>query len=349
MTGASNQLDKERLSSLTSQVSNLKREGYSVVIVSSGAIACGMRRLGYKERPRTIVESSAAAAIGQVLLMHDYEQSFQKSDCCTAQILLTSDGLHDRTRYLNARNTIMHLLEKGNIVPIVNENDAVSTDEIKFGDNDRLSSLVATLIDAHLLIILSDVDGFQDAQGVVIREIHKIDSHILGLAGNTSKEISVGGMITKLEAAKIVTNSGIPMVIANGNDREVLLKISRAEEVGSWFLPRGGKMPGKKRWIAFSCRNCGKIVVDDGAREAIIKKGRSLLAIGIVSVKGEFSFGDLVIICDKNHLEIARGLTNYSSAELEKIKGMKTDSFEAVLGYYSYEEVVHRDNLVILH
>lgn len=348
LSSGTGELDKQRLGALTSEVSELKRRGYAVVIVSSGAIACGMQRLGYKNRPLATIYSSSAAAVGQALLMHNYEEFFQKDNFVTAQILLTSDGLHDRTRYLNARNTILNLLRSGDIIPIVNENDAVVTDEIKFGDNDKLSSQVAALIDAQLLIILSDVYGLYDAQGKVIEKIDEIDSCIRDLAGDTSKQTSVGGMITKLEAAKIATNAGISMVISNGHKANILEKIISGEEIGTWFLPKAGKISGKKRWIAFSCRDCGRIIVDDGAKHALLNKGSSLLAIGIMNVEKDFSFGDLVLVYDQQDNEIARGLTNYSRQELERIKGVKTSSIKDILGYKSYDEVIHRDNLVII-
>jgi len=348
LASSSNQLDKARLEQVSTQIAQLKKQGIDVVVVSSGAIACGMQLLGYKNRPLAIVESSTAAAVGQSQLMHEYEQSFRRDNFLTAQILLTSDGLRDRTRYLNARNTILNLLEKGGIIPIINENDAVVTDEIKFGDNDVLSAQVAALIDAKLLIILSDVDGLYDAQGNIIQEISEIDSCIQALAGDTKNQRSVGGMKTKLEAAKITTAAGIPTVIANGRKKDVLQKILEQENLGTWFLPKQDKISGKKRWIAFSCKSCGKIFVDDGAKEAVLKKGCSLLASGISGVEGKFSFGDLVQICDGQGVEIARGLTNYSEEEVLKIKGAKTANIELILGYKSYDEVIHRNNLVIL-
>ncbi|MFH1061332.1 MAG: glutamate 5-kinase [Candidatus Omnitrophota bacterium] len=344
----SGKLDMAKLGSITTIVSGLKKNGYNVVLVSSGAIACGMEKLGYTHRPQTIAESSCAAAIGQSLLMFAYEQLFRKAGLICAQILLTSDCLDKRDRYLNARTTILHLLEKGNVVPIVNENDAVVTDEIRFGDNDKLSAQVAVLIDAQLLVILSDVDGVYDEKGKVIDQIAEIDSCIEKLAGDTSRQTSTGGMITKFEAAKIAANAGILMVIGNGKNIDLVQNIVDAKQVGTWFIPKKDKISGKKKWIAFSCKNCGKIIVDDGAKKALIEKKTSLLAIGIVAIEGKFSFGDLVVIFDQNANEIARGLTNYSSDELAKIKKVKTADIENILGYKSYDEVIDRDNLVVV-
>jgi glutamate 5-kinase len=348
ITSQAGKLDMERLRSITSMVCDLKKTGYNIVLVSSGAIACGMDKLGMVSRPQTIVESSCAAAIGQSLLMFDYEQFFRKEGFITAQILLTSDGLDKRDRYLNARSTIMHLLEKGNVVPIVNENDAVVTDEIRFGDNDKLSAQVAALIDAKLLVILSDIDGVYDENQKVIGRITEIDSYVEKLAKNTSRQTSTGGMITKFEAAKIAANAGILMVIGNGNDRQIVKKIISDEQVGTWFIPKKDRLPAKKRWIAFSCKDCGKIIVDDGAKKAITEKKKSLLAIGITDIHGQFAFGDLVIITDKTGNEIARGLVNYSSQELDKIKGVRSSEIENVLGFKSYNEVIDRDNLFII-
>ncbi len=348
LTSDSNQLDMSRLEMITSGVAKLKSMGFEVVIVSSGAIACGMEKLGISDRPASMLACATTAAVGQSVLMFDYEQLFRKNNYLTAQILLTSDGLENRTRYLNARNTILNLLKRGNIVPIVNENDAVVTDEIKFGDNDKLSAQVAALIDARLLVILSDVDGLYDGQGKVLQRIDNIDLCISSFAGDAIKNTTVGGMITKIEAAKIAVNAGISMVIANGQNKDILEQIVKGQTVCTWFLPKKDKISGKKRWIAFSCKNCGKIIVDAGAKQALQDEGRSLLAIGITAVEGVFSFGDLVIIADEQHNEIARGLVNYSSREVSMIKQIRTDDIEKILGCKSYDEVVHRNNLVIL-
>ena len=348
LTTENNQLDIKRLEMISDGVTALRSRGFEVVLVSSGAIACGMEKLGLISRPSSMLVAASTAAVGQSVLMSNYEKLFHENNYLTAQILLTSDGLEDRKRYLNARNTLLHLLKNKKIVPIVNENDAVVTDEIKFGDNDKLSAQVAALIDAKLLIILSDVDGLYDEKGIVIEKIDNIDACITDFAGDTLKKTTVGGMITKIEAAKIAVNAGIPMSIGNGQNKDILEQIIQGTTVCTWFLPKKDRISGKKRWIAFSCKNCGKIIVDDGAKKALLEKGRSLLSIGIISVEGEFSFGDLVTICDLEHNEIARGLVNYSSAEVAKIKQIKSDGIKNVLGVKSYDEVIHRDNLVIL-
>ncbi|MBI4846698.1 MAG: glutamate 5-kinase [Candidatus Omnitrophica bacterium] len=348
LTDKDGKIDRSRFKMISEQICQLKQKGYALVLVSSEAIACGMQRLGYRDRPQATIYSSSAAAVGQSLLMHNYEQLFQEKNYISAQLLLTSDGLHDRERYLNSRNTLLNLLENGNIIPVVNENDAVVTEEIKFGDNDRLSAQVAALIDAQVLIILSDVDGVYDKQGHVIPKISEIDSFVRDLATDTSKKTSVGGMITKLDAAKTALNAGIILVVANGSKPGILEQIIAGNDVGTWFLPTNDKLSGKKRWIAFSCKNCGKIIIDQGAKKAVMEERRSLLAIGVLKVEGTFSFGDLVIVCDQDHNEIARGLVNYSNIELEKIKGKKTDAISAILGYKLYDEVIHRDNLVVL-
>ncbi len=346
LTAKSNKLDiRQQMKLLAEQVNDLKKK-YKVVLVSSGAIACCMQELNQAQRPDAIVASSTTAAVGQVVLMHNYKECFSEKNLKVAQILLTADDLDDRGRYLNARNTILHLLEL-DIIPIVNENDVVATDEIKFGDNDKLSAKVASLIDANLLIILSDVDGVYDEQRQVIALIKEIDASIAKLARGTSRQTSVGGMITKFEAAKIAMKSGIRMVIANGSRPNILSEITGDLEIGTVFMPKENKLSEKKRWIAFGRKCRGKIIIDDGARDAVITKGKSLLSIGIVSMEGNFSFGDLVAVYDKKKREIGSGLTNYSSQELEKIKGKKTAKIESILGHKYYDEVIHRDNLVI--
>ena len=265
-----------------------------------------------------------------------------------AQILLTADDLSDRKRYLNTKNTLITLLDYG-VVPIINENDTVSVDEIKFGDNDKLSALVTNLIAANLLIILSDVDGlYSQKTKARIASVDKITPEIKNLAKETSKKTSVGGMVTKIEAARITTSSGIPCVVADGKEPRVLSKIIKGEDVGTLFLSHTSPMVARKCWIAFNCRSKGKIVVDQGARDALVKRGKSLLPSGIIDLKGKFKTGDVVSVVNQKGGEFARGMTNYTVAELEKIKGCHTNQIESRLNYKYYDEVIHRDNLVIL-
>lgn len=343
------ELKHQRIKPLVSQIANLVKAGVEVVIVTSGAVGSGMGKLGIGIRPKNLPQQQACASIGQSSLMHLYEVFFKKYNLKIGQILLTRDDIANRRRYLNARNTFFALL-KFNAVPIVNENDTVSVDEIKFGDNDLLSALVANLVDAQLLIILSDVDGlYNNATKELIRTVERITKDIEMLAGTTQKQTSIGGMSSKLEAAKIVTASGIPLVIANGNASNILPKIVKKDEyAGTYFKPRLTKLTHKKRWIAFTAKTKGALLVDEGAIKALVKAKKSLLPTGITGCLGNFATGDLVSIADKNKNEFARGLSNYSSEELAKIKGLKSDMIEKVLGYKNYDEVIHRDNLVIL-
>ena len=347
LTSKHNQINKYKLQRIVSQICRLKKSNINVVLVSSGAVVSGMHLSGYSLRPKNIIDLQAIAAIGQSELMHNYSLLFRKEKIITAQILLTPEVLHNRQRYLNARNTILNLLKK-NIIPIVNENDTVATDELKFGDNDQLSALVSVLIDAKLLIILSDVEGVYGLEGKIIKKIDEIDENISGLDKGSGKQTTVGGMTAKFAAAKIAVNAGIAVVIANGSKSDILLKLIESDQAGTWFMPKKNKISGKKRWIAFSCRSRGKIFIDHGAQLAIIQKGKSLLSSGISSIDGNFSQGDLVVICGEQGNQIAKGLVNYSALELEKIKGVKTSKIEHILGYKFYDEVIHRDNLVVL-
>ncbi|HUJ71014.1 MAG TPA: glutamate 5-kinase, partial [Verrucomicrobiae bacterium] len=312
-------------------LAELSRQKTQVVLVSSGAIAAGMGHLGMVERPRNLPELQAAAAIGQGKLMSIYDSIFNTFGVPVAQLLLTHDDLKNRDRHLNARNTLRELLARG-VVPIINENDTVAVDEIKFGDNDRLAALATTLIDADLLVILSHVDGLLDAEARVISVIPEITRDIEWLAGDTDRATSVGGMASKVEAARIVTRVGIPMVVANGERPEVLMDLLSGRDVGTIFLPREVKLASRKRWIAFFQRPAGTVVVDDGAVQALRENGKSLLAKGIVSTEGKFDRGELVSIRDKDRVEFARGLAKVGSAELGAASGV----------------VVHRDDLVIL-
>lgn len=346
-------LNDKRIEKIVDEIVDLRRGHREVILVTSGAIGAGMKVLGLKEKPRTLPGKQAAAAVGQSRLMHLYEQFFRKRKYLVAQILLTRNDLTDRKRYLNARHTLMTLL-KLKVIPIINENDSVAVEEIKFGDNDTLSALVTNLVEAELLIILSDIDGLymthpnEGKKGKLIKVVEGVDSRIESLAGGPGERTGTGGMRAKLQAAKVVTNSGELMVIANGKSPRVIRRILEGEEVGTLFLPRPEKVTGRKRWIAFTRRRCGKIFVDEGAMEALKLKGRSLLPSGVVKAEGDFRGGDMVSIINEDNEEFARGLSNYSSPEIEKVKGARTKDIKSILGYKYYDEVIHRDNLVIL-
>jgi glutamate 5-kinase len=341
-------LDEVWIKDFATQVSSLSKQGREIVIVSSGAIASGMGLLGIKKRPRSLPEQQACAAVGQGYLMKIYESYFNKNGFHAAQILLTWEDIRERRRYLNAENTLHALLAR-KVIPVINENDTVSVDEIKFGDNDKLSALVANIISADLLIMLTDVDGlYIDEKKTVASVVKKLDAGIEKIACGTDKECSQGGMRTKLDAVKIAVNSGIDCVIANGRHEDVILGILNGKKIGTLFLSGENKMQAKKRWIAYNARSQGRIFVDDGAKEALIKKNKSLLLCGVKKVEGTFIYGDVVMIADLNGNEFAKGLSNYSAGNLDKIKGMKTKEAEKIISEDFYEEAVHRDNLVIL-
>lgn len=347
-------LDKEQIKGLAEQVVELKKMGYDVVVVSSGAIGSGMGELGIGKRPSTLPELQAVAAIGQSKLISMYDACFKLHGYHAAQILLTREDFEDRQRYLNTCNTI-HTLFQLNAIPVVNENDTISVDEIKFGDNDALSAMVTNLLNAELLIILSSVDGLYDrcptakSKAKVISMVEDVSDEVRQLAFNSKTQRGVGGMQTKLEAVSIVVKAGEAVIIANGRTDKVLKKIVQCENIGTLFLPKKEKLANRKRWIGFTIKPKGKVYVDDGAMSALTGKGKSLLATGIVSVEGAFDKGDIVSICKKGDgVMFAKGLTNYSSEEIERIKGCSTSSIAKVLGYKLYDEVIHRDNMVIL-
>ncbi|MCF6155741.1 MAG: glutamate 5-kinase [Candidatus Brocadia sp.] len=347
-------VDKVQIQILAAQVVELKKMGYHVVVVSSGAIGSGMGELGMEKRPSTLPELQAVAAIGQSKLISTYDDCFKLHGYHAAQLLLTREDFEDRQRYLNTCNTI-HTLFHLNAIPVVNENDTISVDEIKFGDNDALSALVTNLLNAELLIILSSVDGLYDkyptgkGKAAVIPMVENVSDEIRQLAFDLKTKRGVGGMQTKLEAAAVVTNAGESVIIANGRTDGVLKKIVQGEHIGTLFLPKEERMSSRKRWIGYTIKPKGKVYVDDGAMHALRDKGKSLLASGIVTVEGTFSKGDIISICGKgNGAVVARGLTNYSSEEIERIKGCSTSHIAKVLGYKLYDEVIHRDNMVIL-
>lgn len=320
---------------ITSQIIALLEAGKEVIIVSSGAITLGVDILGLKEKPKDLSYLQAVAAIGQNALMDLYNSEFAAKKIKCAQVLLTREDLNDRRRYLNAKNTLLALFKLGS-VPVINENDTVSTEEIKFGDNDRLSALVAALINADLLIMLSDVDGLMDAEKKVIRIVDGITPEIKSLACPSTRKTCVGGMITKLEAAKIAVDSGIPCVIANGHTKDIILSVTEDTGLnGTTFLSKKS-LAAKERWIAFGTKPKGSIVVDDGAKNALLNN-KSLLSVGIVAVEGNFEHTAVVSIIDKQGSEFARGKAGLSAKQIDKVKGVRFT-----------KEVIHCDNIVIL-
>jgi glutamate 5-kinase len=343
----------EVFSRLTKEISDLKHQGYEIVLVSSGAIAAGMEKLGYKTRPQAITQKQATAAVGQTRLMNIYENYFSRYQQMVAQVLLTHDDLSHRHRFLNARNTLLTLLELG-IIPIINENDTVVVDEIKFGDNDNLSALITNLVGADLLIILTDIEGLCDADPRVnpkarcIPLVEDIDVGMKGITGGTKSEMSVGGMMSKIQAAQKASRFGIPTVVAQGTRDGILHQILKGKEIGTLILSKGEALSSRKHWIAFNPKPKGDVIVDDGAKKAIVQKGKSLLPSGVIKVRGVFDRGDLVTCLGPRGKEFARGLVNYSAMELERIKGLRSDQIESTLGYKYSDEVIHRDDLVVL-
>ncbi len=339
-----------RIESIASQISLLKKEGRDVILVSSGAITAGMGALGMKCRPRTIPEEQAAAAVGQGLMMSYYTNSFEHRGINTAQVLLTQGDLRDRRRYLNARNTMMALLRKG-VVPIVNENDTVAVDELvfgeRFGDNDILSALVAILTESELLVMLTSVDGLFEGKNRLIGLVEKVTPEIEAYARKEKSVFGKGGMESKIKAARIVTDSGEIALIANGNTDNVLQDIFSGKQTGTVFLPNKSKTGARKRWIAYTLQPRGDLTIDPGAVRAIMG-GRSLLPGGVAGSSGAFGKGDAVSVKDESGAEIARGLSNYSSEEVSKIKGMKTSRIVKILGQKPYDEIIHRDNMAVL-
>ncbi len=338
LTDSRKQPDLDQMKQLVTQMATLHKAGKQIVVVTSGAVGAGMGVLGHKKRPAELAELQACAAVGQSRLMATYEKLFGEFNLAVAQVLLTHDDLQHHDRHLNARNTLVTLLNRG-VIPIINENDAISFTELKFGDNDKLSALLSCLLPADLLVILTTVDGvienFGKENARVINTIEKIDSTLEKEATGTTSETAVGGMSSKIEAAKIVVRSGIPLVIAPGRNKKVLGEILDAKNTGTLFVPRPTKLKGRKRWIAFFHSPHGTIYVDEGAKQALREKGTSLLPPGIARCEGHFSAGEVVRVCDLNGTEFARGISFFHSDAL------KTNDLPRT-------EVIHRDNLVIL-
>jgi glutamate 5-kinase len=338
LTDHRKQPDLAQMEQLAGQIAGQSHSGREIVLVTSGAVGSGMGALGYKKRPRQLAELQACAAVGQSRLMATYEKLFARHNLHVAQVLLTHEDLQDHERHLNARNTLVTLLNHG-VIPIINENDAVSSTELKFGDNDKLSALVASLLPADLLIILTTVDGvienFGKADARTIAKIDHINAAVERMVGGTDSETAVGGMASKIQAAKIVIRSGIPLVIASGRKKQMLERIMAGEEEGTIFIPQPTRLQGRKRWIAFFHHPKGTLFVDEGAKRALRENGKSLLPPGVARAEGDFKAGDVLRICDADGTEFARGICNCSAAEIQARK-------------LSRAEVVHRDNLVIL-
>ncbi len=354
LTNEDGLVDKDRIMELSKQVVKLRLKGFSVVIVSSGSIGAGISALGLQKRPSILPELQAAAAIGQGKLMEVYNECFEKHGYHAAQLLLTRQDFEDRQRYLNTCNTL-HSLLNFKTIPIINENDTISVEEITFGDNDILSALVTNLLRADLLVLLSSVDGLYttpptpDKRSRVLPVVDSISDDIKKLAFKQKTKEGVGGMESKLEAANIATGSGEAVIIANGMQPGVLSKIMNYEDVGTLFVPYNKKITSRKRWIGFTVKPKGKIYIDEGALNALQKKGKSLLPSGVVKIDGKFVKGDVVSIVDVGgKREVARGLMNYSADEVRKVKGLRTSSIKKALGYKPYDEIVHRDNIVLL-
>ncbi|MDX2480374.1 MAG: glutamate 5-kinase [Desulfuromusa sp.] len=345
-------LEDARVGALSTDICRLLDRGLEVIVVSSGAVAAGKGQLGIVGRPQTIPQKQAAAAIGQTRITREYQETFQALNYNVAQVLLTRDDLSNRRRYLNARNTVMTLLEYG-VTPIVNENDTVVVEEIRFGDNDNLSALVTNLVEADLLIILSDVDGLYDQdpaenpQAQLIPVVERVTPEIEAMGGESRSSLGTGGMSTKLKAAKRAALSGVGTLIVNGRSANILSRIFSGEEVGTYILPAQSKLSAKKHWIAFSKKPRGKLLIDEGGQGAVIRHGKSLLPSGICGVDGGFERGDAVRLCNRDGEEFARGVISYSLAETLQIMGKQCADIEKILGYKYRDEVVCRDNLVL--
>ncbi len=346
-------LSSETLMSWITQIATRRHQGHQVVLVSSGAVAQGMARMGWRQRPRALHELQAAAAIGQMGLIRAYEDGFAQQGLHTAQILLTRDDLANRARYLNARSTLRTLLSLG-VIPVVNENDTVATDELRFGDNDTLAALVANLIEAELLILLTDQDGLFEADprdnpaARLINSTRIDDSRLDAAAGDSRSGLGRGGMLTKVRAARLAARSGCATVIAPGRRAGVLDAIHQGADIGTLLRPVQGPQAARKQWLAGQLQPRGRLLLDEGAARALRERGRSLLAVGVRAVEGQFSRGDPVACVDAGGTEIARGLINYDALETRRLLGQPSANFPAILGFIDDEELIHRDNLVLL-
>ncbi len=349
---ASNDLNTAVIENLVSQMIDLRRDGVEIILVSSGAIAAGLRKMGLKKRPQSVSQQQAVAAIGQSRLIMAYEEAFGHYGQRVAQILLTRDDLTHRRRYLNARNTLFTLLS-WKIIPVINENDTVVVDEIKFGDNDNLSAMVTGMTDSQLLVNLTNIDGYFDKDprlhqdATLLDVVEKVDRKIISDANAIPGFLGTGGMASKVRAAQKVAIGGVPTIIANGLKPDILKTVFAGKVEGTVFLPAENRLCHKKHWIVFTKSPKGVIVIDKGAENAILGRGKSLLPSGIVDVEGRFSVGNAVLLANEKGVELAMGLVNYHSGDIMKIKGLKTSEIESILGFKHDDEVIHRDNLVI--
>ena len=352
---ATGKLNIEKIELLVRELSDLSNQGREIILVSSGAVGAGIERLKKTQRPKTIPEKQALAAVGQGILMHLYEKLFAEYGQTVAQVLLTKENSRQYSQFINSRNALLTLLDMG-VIPIINENDAVAVDELKIGDNDTLSATVATLVDADTLIILSDIDGLytanpaKDKNARLLYEVAHITPEIEKMAGGAGSSMGTGGMSTKIKAAKIAVNSGTTMVIASGSERNILRRLLAGELLGTIFPAKEIHLKRRKSWLAFGKPICGDIIVDEGCKQAVLA-GSSLLAVGIKSVSGDFSIGNTVRIITEDGSEIARGSVNYDIKALQKIQGRHTNEFKSLLKNTDYplsQEIVHRDNMVIM-
>jgi glutamate 5-kinase len=353
LAGPDGTLNRDRMRSLVDQLIRLRVGGRKVVLVSSGAIGAGIGKLGLAERPASLSQLQACAAVGQNALMQLYQQCLDVHGLHAAQILLTASDFDSRPRYLNVRNTL-HALFEWNCLPVINENDTVSVAEIKFGDNDHLAAMVTNLLQAPLLVLLTNVDGLyrtdpsEDPSAELIATVAHIDGSVTDMASAGKSQFGTGGMRSKLRAARLVTAAGESVIMANGSRPDVLDEILAAQPIGTLFLPHGGTVPAWKRWLGYTARPKGRIVLDEGATEAVRTKGKSLLAVGVLAVAGTFGKGDVVALCDPTGTEFGRGLINYSSDDTDRIRGLPRDRIAATLGTIPYAELIHRDNLVVI-
>ena len=346
-------LDRVAIAQWAEQIASLRAAGKQVLLVSSGAIAEGMQRLGWARRPREVHELQAAAAVGQMGLAQAYESSFAALGIRSAQILLTHADLADRARYLNGRSTLFTLLELG-VVPVINENDTVVTDEIKFGDNDTLAALTANLVEADALVILTDQAGLysadprRDPGAVLLQDVRAGDPHLEAIAGGTGSQIARGGMITKVLAAKRAARSGANTVIASGREQDVLVRLAQGERLGTQLLASTAVLTARKQWLADHLQVKGSVRIDEGAVRALVSERKSLLPIGVIEVHGEFARGDVIACLGPDRREIARGLVNYGAEQTRRIAGRPSSEIESALGFVEERELIHRDNLVVL-